>query len=126
LIRSFLGDNSFLLTSPNHYNSLGVGTTQLYNRRIVYNHKRNGEFKLGNRIFDFRVKRNFPRRLTVEFLLVDLINNVDQLAEDRDKILRNALLKVVRINPNRLRSLIDRYGTRKTKILISTHSLNLI
>jgi len=31
LVRSFLKDDRFLLTSPNAYNSLGVGTTQLYN-----------------------------------------------------------------------------------------------
>src|SRR6185312_10897321 len=33
LIRSFLKDDRFLLTSPSTYNSLGVGTTQLYNER---------------------------------------------------------------------------------------------
>jgi len=31
LVRCFLKDNNFLLTSPNVYNSLGLGTTQLYN-----------------------------------------------------------------------------------------------
>jgi len=54
LVRSFLKDDRFLLTSANAYNSLGVGTTQLYNQRMVYNHKRHGEFKLGNKnlLFD--------------------------------------------------------------------------
>ncbi|HRI32836.1 MAG TPA: hypothetical protein PLD02_03715, partial [Saprospiraceae bacterium] len=47
LVRNFLKDDYFLVTSPNDYNSLGVGTTQLYNKRVVYNHKRHGEFKLG-------------------------------------------------------------------------------
>src|ERR1700678_1353172 len=37
LVRSFLKDDRFLLTSFNAYNSLGVGTTQLYNQRTVYN-----------------------------------------------------------------------------------------
>jgi hypothetical protein len=36
LIRSFLKDDRFLLTSPNVYNSLGIGTTQLYNKQLVY------------------------------------------------------------------------------------------
>jgi hypothetical protein len=46
VIRSFLKDDRFLVTSPNAYNGLGVGTTQLYNQRTVYNHKRHGQFKL--------------------------------------------------------------------------------
>ena len=61
LVRSFLKDDDFLLTSLNAYNSLGVGTTQLYNTRIVYNHKRHGEFKLGGRNFFFHSKHRFPK-----------------------------------------------------------------
>jgi hypothetical protein len=33
-----------------------VGTTQLYDKTVVYNHKRHGNFSLGGRKFDFRVK----------------------------------------------------------------------
>ena len=44
LVRSFLNDDRFLLTSPNLYNTFGTGTTQLYNQRTVYNHKRHGKF----------------------------------------------------------------------------------
>ena len=40
LIDRFLKDEDFLLLSPNMYNSLGVGLTQLYNITWVYNHKR--------------------------------------------------------------------------------------
>lgn len=53
LIRSFLKDGRFLLTSLSNYNSLGVGTTQLYNERIVYNHKRHGDFELEIESFHF-------------------------------------------------------------------------
>ena len=61
LVRGFLKDDRFLLTSPNAYNSLGVGTTQLYNTRTVYNHKRHGQFSLGNRKFNFHLKHHFPK-----------------------------------------------------------------
>src|SRR6185369_6010093 len=40
LVRAFLRDDHFLIFSPVGYNSLGLGTTQLYNTTIVYNHKR--------------------------------------------------------------------------------------
>ena len=49
LIEAFLKTDNFLLLSPNIYNVLGVGTTQLYSQQIVYNRKRHGKFKLGNR-----------------------------------------------------------------------------
>src|SRR5690606_23080829 len=67
LVRSFLKDDDFLITSPNAYNTLGVGTTQLYNKRVVYNHKRHGEFELGGRTFFFHLKPRFPKKLTPEF-----------------------------------------------------------
>lgn len=75
-------NDRFLLTSPNDYNKLGVGTTQLYNKLVVYNHKRLGDFKLGNRTLTFKRKPHFPEKVTIEFLLVDLMNNLDNLAED--------------------------------------------
>ena len=70
LVETFLKDGRFLLASPNSYNRLGVGTTQLYDKTVVYNQKRHGRFTLGGRTFDFRVKPSFPKKLTREFLLV--------------------------------------------------------
>ena len=50
LVGTFLKDRRFLLATPNAYNSLGVGTTQLFDKTVVYNHKRHGNFSLGGRI----------------------------------------------------------------------------
>jgi hypothetical protein len=83
LVTTFLRDKDFLLFSLSSYNTLGVGTSQLYNKTLVYNHKRHGIFSFGNRQFDFRVKPRFPQKLTPEFLSVDIINNLDELAEDK-------------------------------------------
>ena len=66
---------------------LGVGTTQLYDKTVVYNHKRHGNFALGGRKFDFRIKPSFPKKLSKEFLLVDLVNNLDRLAESKEEVL---------------------------------------
>ena len=119
LIRSFLKDSRFLLTSPNSYNSLGVGTTQLYNKRIVYNHKRHGEFKLGNRNFSFRKKPHFPSKLTQEFLLVDLVNNLDTLAEDQEFVLKNVLTRASTMDASKLNRSVLEYGNVKTKKLLA-------
>ncbi|WP_312188784.1 hypothetical protein [Sphingobacterium sp.] len=119
LVRSFLKDDRFLLTSPNLYNSLGVGTTQLYNLRTVYNHKRHGEFTLGNRKFDFQVKHHFPNKLTPEFLLVDLVNNLDRLAEDKQEVLRNVLKKAETMGTRKLAHSVALYGTATTQKLLA-------
>ena len=122
LVEAFLQDHRFLLTSPNAYNALGVGTTQLYNETVVYNHKRHGRFKLGGRVFDFRVKPHFPRSLSEEFLLVDLVNNLDRLAEDRDSTLKAVAKKAGSADPKMLGRAVREYGSAKAKKFFS-HAL---
>jgi hypothetical protein len=117
LVRGFLKDDRFLLVSPNSYNSLGVGTTQLYNKKVVYNHKRHGRFKLGNREFEFQRKYDFPTKMTEEFLLVDLTNNLDDLAEDREVILNKVLAKASQLSSHKLKNAVMKYGSVKTKKL---------
>ena len=119
LVRSFLKDGQFLITSSNAYNSLGVGTTQLYNDTTVYNHKRHGKFKLGNRTFNFHIKHYFPKTLTKEFLLVDLVNNLDQLAEDPEEILKNVAVKVASMDRKKLAHSVNTYASIKVKKLLS-------
>lgn len=67
-------------------------------------------FQLGNSRFDFRVKHRFPKKLTSEFLCVDLLNNLDELAEDRDGVLRHARNQSITGVLLRLRNAIDKYG----------------
>jgi|SRR6185437_5749900 len=110
LVQRFLKDDRFLITSPNAYNSLGVGTTQLYNQRVVYNHKRHGDFTLGHRRFAFRVKPHFPTRLTEEFLLVDLLNNIDAVAEDKEAVLERVKNKVPTMDAQKLARAVKDYG----------------
>jgi hypothetical protein len=117
LVRRFLKDDRFLLVSPNSYNSLGVGTTQLYNKKVVYNHKRHGRFRLGNREFDFQRKYEFPTKITQEFLLVDLVNNLEDLAENREVVLNKALLKAKQLPTQKLKLAITKYGSVKSKKL---------
>jgi hypothetical protein len=46
LVEKFLDDRQFLMFNPSCYNALGLGTTQLYDKTVVYNHKRHGKFTL--------------------------------------------------------------------------------
>ena len=118
LVAAFLRDDDFLLLSPASYNTLELGGTQLYNRTIVYNHKRHGRFTFGNRTFDFRMKPRFPNSLSTEFLLVDLLNNLDELAEERDELVRNAKAKSHQFNRQKLLQAASKFGTVATKKLI--------
>lgn len=120
LVQSFLKDDRFLLLTPNFYNSLGVGTTQLYNKKVVYNHKRHGKFKLGNREFEFQLKHHFPAKVTEEFLLVDLANNLDNLAEDRNEVLNKLLAKASQMSSKKLKRAVMEYGSIKTKKLLKS------
>jgi hypothetical protein len=115
LVGSFLKGDRFLLASPSAYNSLGVGTTQLYNKTVVYNRKRHGPFVLGGRAFDFRVKPTFPAKLTDEFLLVDLVNNVDSLAESRKEVLERVKERAPSFDAPRLERAVRSYGNMRTK-----------
>lgn len=115
LVGTFLRDHRFLLASPNAYNSLGVGTTQLYDKTVVYNHKRHGLFSLGGRTFDFRVKPAFPRALSPEFLLVDLVNNVDRLAESKNEVLTRVKERAGSYDVPRLQRAARDYGNVRTK-----------
>lgn len=115
LVETFLRDKDFLVFSPSAYNTLGLGTTQLYNRTLVYNHKRHGVFALGNRRFDCRVKPRFPKKLTPEFLFVDMLNNVDELAEDKRLVLAEAQKKVMQFDRPRLLRAVASYASMATK-----------
>ena len=117
LVRAFLRDDHFLIFSPSSYNSLGLGTTQLYNTTIVYNHKRHGRFTFGNRTFDFRVKPRFPEKLTEQFLLIDLLNNLNDLAEDKTAIL-DLVKRKLTIFQGKLKRALNTYASVATKKLI--------
>ena len=118
LVRSFLKDSRFLLTSFNAYNTLGVGTTQLYNQKTVYNHKRHGDFNLGGKTFSFRVKPHFPTKVTQEFLLVDLLNNLDQLAEDPKEVVSKVRFRAKSMDQKRLKKSLLEYGGAKAKRML--------
>jgi hypothetical protein len=114
MIKAFLNDDNFLIMSPNNYNALGVGTTQLYNKAVVYNHKQHGKFMLDGKSIEFKIT-GFPKTLTKEFLLVDLINNIDSLAEDTDSIKEKVKRKFPEFNKSRMKRLVKSFGENKTK-----------
>ena len=118
LVERFLKDEDFLLISPNSFNTLGLGLTQLYNTMWVYNHKRKGEFILNGKSFDFKLKNSFPQKITREYLLVDLLNNFESLAEDKKNIVDKLTRNVLSLNMDALMKATQQYGNGTTKRII--------
>ena len=104
-----------MLTSPNAYNALEVGSTQLYNETVVYNHKRHGLFTIGKRTFNFRMKPHFPAKLSREFLLVDLVDNLDRLAEHKPSMLERVKKQAQSVDHKALKKAVREYGGSKAR-----------
>jgi hypothetical protein len=119
LVKAYLKTDQFLITSFNEYNNLGIGTTQLYNETIVYNHKRSGVIKLGNRSFTFKRKLNFPLKLTSEFLMIDLVNNIDLIAEEPVTVLENVKRNLSKLDRRTVKEVLTKYCTADTRRKLS-------
>ena len=97
---------------------LGLGLTQLYNTTWVYNHKRHGEFLLNGKKLLFKLKSAFPVTLSLEFLVIDLLNNLGELAEDQDQVIKNFQKNVDRFKTQELMKMAQQYGSGATKKLL--------
>ena len=130
LIRTFLKDDHFVVYNPSQFNTLGLGTTQLYNRTIVFNRKRVGELRLGSRLYSFHRWREAPKTLSQEFLVVECVNRLDELAEDRNKLMVRLKEKLPQFNRKRLVYAVRHYGTISTQkiltALIAPHRISLV
>lgn len=115
LVRAFLNDGDFLFVSFNEYNLLGLGLTQLHNEQLVYNRKRYGTFELDGRKFTFRRPRNFPKKLSKEFLFVDLLNNKDELTGNAEELKKLVALKSNDLSSNKLLNAANNYGKVATR-----------
>ena len=118
LIKAYLKGDDYLVTSPNYYNALGLGTTQLYNTKRIYNHKKHDDVKLGNRVYEFRRKPKFPKKLSNEYVIVDLLNNLKSLAEDQNQIIHNLKNKIKSLDGVALRRNANRYGSIAARKII--------
>lgn len=118
VVSTFLKTEDFLIFTPNLYNGLGLGLTQLKNLTFVYNKKRHGTFKLGNRNFEFKLKpKGFPRKLTQEYLLVELVNNLEDTGELPSLLLDRVVqkLELHELNNKKIFEFAKLYGHVYTK-----------
>ncbi len=122
LVNGFLKTDDFLLFSTNLYNTLGLGLTQLKNETVVYNNKRHEVVFLSGRQYHFKRPNNgFPNKLTNEFLLVDLMNNIKSVGEVPSKIQQKVVhaVRSDKFNMIFLLEVANKYGKVGTKKFFS-------
>ena len=121
IMRAFLDNTPFVLTGPDRWNALGLGTTAVFAEPLVYNQKRSGRFVLGGRVFQLR-RVAFPEAPPPEWYVVDLLEHADQAGAARSDLV-NALVRALaagRFDRDRLRTMAVRYATRATRALLDS------
>jgi hypothetical protein len=120
VLRAFLDDTPFVFTGPDRWNALGLGTTAVFAEPLVYNHKRSGRFVLGGRAFQLR-RVAFPEAPPPEWYVVDLLEHARQAGASRGDIAKSLARALVsgRFDPERLRSMAERYATQSTRDFIA-------
>ena len=118
LVYRFLKDDRFLILSPNSFNALGLGLTQLHNAVWVYNHKRKGLISLDGKDFLFRIKSSFPERITPEYLFVEFLNNLHLVGDDPPDGERMYLQRIAEWDRDHLVEMTRLYASGSTKKML--------
>lgn len=120
LIQAFLKTDDYLAFSPNKLNGLGLGSTQLFNVIRVYNHKRQGTFTIAGRKFEFRIRPEFPKELTAEFLFVEFLNERPHLPEEVPLRLERLQKKLQELDHQLVARITKQFGKIYTKKIYAT------
>lgn len=116
LLSKFLNTKELLLINLNGYNSLGLGLTQLFNQMIVYNKKYHKKFKLNGFQYSFIIpKYGSPKKISREYLFVDLINNLSRTGEDKNILQNRIVKKLDNCDKKLLLKLTGKYGKPSTR-----------
>ena len=66
------------------------------------------------------MKSAFPVTISKEYLVIDLINNLGELAEDQEQIVKNFQKNVNRFEASELVKMAQQYGSGRTKKLVKS------
>ena len=115
LLKTFLKDDRFVVYDLSQFNSLGLGLTQLHNKRVVFNRKRHGKFQFSGRNYNFYRWREAPKTLSKEFLYVEFLNHFDKLTEDSEKNEKLFKKQIEKLDQKKLKIFVNKYGKESAK-----------
>lgn len=119
LLTAFFDGSPWLLTGPPRWNALGLGSTQLFARPLVYNTKRTGTVKLGRKTFELR-RVAFPTEPSAEWFAIDLLRNAERVglaADELEESLR-AAVSDGRLSKAGLTEMAASFGRRTERDLV--------
>ncbi len=119
VLTAFLDGAPFILTGPEYWNPLGLGSTAMFPAALVYNTKRSGLFTFGRQRYRLRRVR-FPPRPTPEWYVIDLIEHADEAGVDVQEIERALAYRMAeaQFDAARLSAMAREYGSRATQALV--------
>jgi len=119
LLNAFFDGSPWVLTGPPRWNALGLGSTQLFARPLVYNTKRTGTVRVGRRTFELR-RVSFPADPTPEWYVIDLLRNADSVGLTQAEVAATlrARLKEGRFSASALTEMAARFGRRAEQNLV--------
>ena len=119
LLDAFLGGGPHVVTGPERWNALQLGTTAMHALPLVYNTKVSGEYLLGRRRFRFR-RVTFPTDPTPEWYVVDLLRNLDYVGGDRQVVTARLRSRVQAgaLDPAALWEAARAYGRRSEQAVV--------
>lgn len=85
ILCALLDGTPYVVTGPERWNALQLGTTALHAWPLVYNTRVSGEHELGGRRFRFR-RTAFPADPSPEWFVVDLLRNLDSVGGDAAEV----------------------------------------
>ena len=120
VVRKLLKGDRFVFSGSDRWNALGLGSTAVLAVPLVYNRRRHGAVKLGNRRFELRQVPRLPLRATAEWYVVDLLENAS-IAGVALATLEHQLGVAVaqrRFDPAALRDMARSFGTKRTQAVV--------
>lgn len=101
LLDAYLNGTPWVETGPDRWNALGLGTTALFAKTLVYNTLRTEDVRLGGRTFMLR-RKEFPATPPAEWFLVDLLDG-NVIGAERSEVERNLVhaLRAGKFHPGR-------------------------
>ena len=74
----------------------------------------------GKRVFDFHKKRAFPKSLSREFLLIDMVDNLSKIAENKADLLKRIQNRIEAFDQQAILECSRKYASPTTRNIFAS------